>query len=189
MANAAASIAYDDENPTTTFPEGVTGTWPNPDGAGSYSIEDLSLVSKQATTPTNGDSWSLSTFQDAYGSVAATGIAGTISIHSGGDLGTPGVFTVGPPPTGVGANFDGLGVVDAADLAIWRSNFGTGTTQAQGDADGDNDVDGRDFLVWQRQLGTTPTAAVNAAAVPEPGAIGLAAFGLAAAAFGRRRRA
>lgn len=53
------------------------------------------------------------------------------------------------------ADFSGNGIVDAADLVIWESNFGTvnTATQPQGDTDDDMDVDGADFLAWQRQFG------------------------------------
>ena len=65
------------------------------------------------------------------------------------------------------ADFNGNGIVDAADYTVWRDNFGsTSATNALGDADGDSDVDGADFLAWQRQFGTTAMAPT--AAVPEP---------------------
>lgn len=83
------------------------------------------------------------------------------------------------------ADFDEDGVVDGADLARWRTNFGTGATHMQGNANAtqDVDVDGTDFLVWQRQLGGV-SAMSTSAAVPEPGpsAVLLAAGGLLLAA-------
>jgi hypothetical protein len=82
------------------------------------------------------------------------------------------------------ADFDNDGDVDGNDLATWKTNFGTGATQAQGNADGDADVDGNDFLVWQRQR-----SGGSVAAVPEPSAILLAgAMALSLSAFARRRQ-
>lgn len=70
------------------------------------------------------------------------------------------------------ADFNGNGTVDAPDLDIWKTGFGTvGTaTQPIGDANGDTNVDGSDFLIWQRTFGesTLPPRApdvVNARAV------------------------
>lgn len=95
-------------------------------------------------------------------------------------------------PPGVGADFNGDGIVNGSDLAIWQSNFGLGNppppaTQAQGDANGDGVVDGADFLLIQQRYGLPPSVPV-AAAVPEPSSVllALAAFGLPLAA--RRRR-
>ncbi len=98
----------------------------------------------------------------------------------------------------VGADFDGSGIVDAADLAIWRANFGItdGASVLQGDADGDGDVDGVDFLLLQQQYGGPPVPAAGAGAllglsttVPEPASGLLLAVGamLALAAVRRRR--
>ena len=75
-------------------------------------------------------------------------------------------------------NFDGM--VDAADLPIWRSFFGIelflgAGPLSGGDAVFDGRFDGGDFLTWQRNLGRTtfplpgsslPSSPVTA--VPEP---------------------
>lgn len=77
-------------------------------------------------------------------------------------------------------DFDGNGVVDAADLSTWKGGFGdaAGATPASGDADGDGDVDGADFLRWQRGQGRRPASEISSRAVPEPPA-GILLAGLA----------
>jgi len=60
-------------------------------------------------------------------------------------------------PTPAAADFNNTGGVNAADLAVWKTAFGT-TANADADADDDNDSDGADFLRWQRQLGQTSDA-------------------------------
>ena len=77
------------------------------------------------------------------------------------------------------ADFNEDGLVDAADLAAWKSNVGlTAATKSKGDSDADADVDGADFLVWQRQL-FAGGATSAATAVPEPSTAVLLAGGLA----------
>ena len=97
----------------------------------------------------------------------------------------------------MGADFNGDGIVDGLDLAIWLMNVGItqGASGAQGDADGDGDVDVDDFLIWQRRQGmpfgsgTVVGGGQNlAGAVPEPTSFLLVA---SAGLFGlthRRRR-
>lgn len=85
------------------------------------------------------------------------------------------------------ADFNENGIVDGADLAAWKSGFGTGTLKSQGDANLDGHVDGSDFLIWQRQLGSLPPVAATAGAVPEPAALAMAMTAGLALAIRRRK--
>jgi endonuclease/exonuclease/phosphatase family metal-dependent hydrolase len=60
--------------------------------------------------------------------------------------------------------------VDAADLAVWDSGYGTGSgaSRSQGDADGDGFVDGGDFLLWQQQFDSGGLSLSGSTAIPEP---------------------
>jgi hypothetical protein len=75
----------------------------------------------------------------------------------------------------LGGDFNGDSVVNAADLTVWQSNFGTG---AGADANGDGQTDGADFLAWQQGVGTSAAKAVSSS-VPEPAAWILTVVGLA----------
>jgi hypothetical protein len=68
-------------------------------------------------------------------------------------------------------NFDGK--ADAADLAVWRADYGS-TVKAEADGNGDGVVNGADLLVWQRSSGQNFGA--PAAAIPEPAAAALVFF-------------
>ena len=67
----------------------------------------------------------------------------------------------------------GLGSIDQLD-------------KSTGDADGDGIVNDADLAVWTQQFGTTTTPP-EVGAVPEPGALGLAAVALACLAGCRRK--
>lgn len=85
-------------------------------------------------------------------------------------------------------DFDGNGIVNAADLPKWQAAFGV---TAGGDADDDGDTDGRDFLAWQRNIGMTwedllPLSATLA--VPEPSTALLGGMVIVAAFWRRKHR-
>ncbi len=100
------------------------------------------------------------------------------------------LLSVSAVPVSAPADFDVDGDVDAADLAVWQSNFGLATAmRSQGDADRDGVVDGADFLAWQSQLIGAATAAATAP-VPEPAgaAQGLVAAAIVAVSFNLNRQ-
>jgi len=75
----------------------------------------------------------------------------------------------------IAGDFDGNGMVDAADLAQWEGDYGI---NGGSDADGDGDSDGEDFLAWQRNFGAGVALAANSTAVPEPATWLLLAMGV-----------
>ncbi|NOZ41472.1 MAG: hypothetical protein GXP24_14785 [Planctomycetes bacterium] len=64
---------------------------------------------------------------------------------------------------GLSADFDIDGDVDASDLALWETSFGTNVFA---DSNGDGLSDGGDFLTWQRQW--TGNETETSQSVPEP---------------------
>ena len=66
------------------------------------------------------------------------------------------VFDVGEPElvfNTLGGDYDGSGVVDSNDLAVWELQYGQTGIGLTADGNGDGVVDGKDFLLWQTQLG------------------------------------
>ena len=85
------------------------------------------------------------------------------------------------------ADFNADGIVDGADLAVWKNGYGQrGVPRTAGDADGDSDVDGGDFLIWQREY---RPAAGSSTAVPEPLLLPFMQASLLCSAVMRVRRA
>ena len=86
-------------------------------------------------------------------------------------------------------DYNGDGLVDANDFAVWRSTFGS-TTDASADGNSDGDVDARDYVIWRKNFrrrawGLIATGLVS---VPEPAAMALVMTGLTVLTFAFRRR-
>ena len=98
-----------------------------------------------------------------------------------------------PATIGVPGDFNGNGVVDAADYVIWRKNLGATRLvgPVPGDANSDLHVDGADYQVWRSNFGldlasygtslgsgsaalapSQPTAAPNTAKISEADNVG-----------------
>jgi prepilin-type N-terminal cleavage/methylation domain-containing protein len=71
---------------------------------------------------------------------------------------------------GLVGDYNGDGAVNASDLGVWRSGFGSAVAPGTGaDGSGEGRVDGQDFLIWQRQLGSGLPATASNLPTPEPG--------------------
>lgn len=89
---------------------------------------------------------------------------------------------------GVQGDYNGNGVVDAADYIVWRDTRES-TTDLRADGNGNRSIDDGDFLAWRSNFGKTSNSGSSSSAslaVPEPGGFVLAL--LAATAIIPRRR-
>ncbi len=68
-------------------------------------------------------------------------------------------------------DYDGDNDVDGDDLVVWRSQFGSAGTSADGNKDGI--VDAADYVIWRKHFGqSVPTGSgsiADTATIPEPG--------------------
>jgi hypothetical protein len=89
-------------------------------------------------------------------------------------------------------DYNGDGVVDAADYQVWRANFGD-TTSLVADGNGDGVVNTGDYVLWRSNVGHAwqslgSGAGVGQSAIPEPAALALGILAVSSLVFQRRRR-
>jgi len=166
---------------------------------GSLSASLFSAPGVPSFSPQPGDQFEIiSTAGDLVGDFASVQLPGCINGGTTCFVGFPDynldvyfIQAFGVQAAGSGADFNGDGIVDEIDLAVWRQNLG-GTGPA-GDANGDGIVNSLDYYVWLDQVGTPgmpPGAGSGSgglAAVPEPASFAiLLSGGLLALAWRRR---
>jgi hypothetical protein len=103
-----------------------------------------------------------------------------------------GTFTMTAITGGVAGDYNGDGVVDAADYVVWRSAVAAGATSLPNRGTGISGTVGTsDYTFWKAHFGATSGSgsSVQGAAVPEPATLAMVLLGLMASGFGRKRRA
>ena len=83
-------------------------------------------------------------------------------------------------------DYDFNGTVNAADLVVYNSTFGS-TTNAAADGNGNGVVDAADYTIWRKTLGQTTGSGMVLGSVPEPATAWLLVLA-AGTACGRRFR-
>jgi hypothetical protein len=88
-----------------------------------------------------------------------------------------------------GGDYDDDGDVDGNDFLTWQRAVGSNVTPGTGsDGSGNGVVDGPDLALWRSNFGSTGLITPVAAAVPEPGALLVAAAAMIGLIpYGRRR--
>jgi GH35 family endo-1,4-beta-xylanase len=89
-------------------------------------------------------------------------------------------------------DYNGDGVVDAADYTVWRDTLGS-TTDLRADGNGDHVIDSGDFDIWKSTYGTTYSFGAGSGsrasgAVPEPSGLTMMAVGLVGLTVARWRK-
>jgi hypothetical protein len=65
-------------------------------------------------------------------------------------------------------DYNGDGLVDASDLAVWRGAFGS-TTNLSADGNLDGIVDSQDYVIWRKNVTSSGAgSAATVSNVPEP---------------------
>ncbi|TWT78349.1 hypothetical protein Pla123a_11400 [Posidoniimonas polymericola] len=124
------------------------------------------------------------------GDLFAVGVKSKDAGVSFGNAGVAGVtFDVLQAPPVLAGDYNGNGVVDAADYTIWRDNEGlTGVVPGtQGDGNRDGKVAGVDYNIWASNFGNAIALSAPTPA-PEPTAGALVALTLLGGAAPRERR-
>ncbi|MEM1027614.1 MAG: PEP-CTERM sorting domain-containing protein, partial [Planctomycetota bacterium] len=85
-------------------------------------------------------------------------------------------------------DYNGNGVVDAADYTVWADNFGS-TSALAADGNGNGVVDAADYTIWADNFGTSAAANQGLTMIPEPTSLALLAAGVGLTASRRRRSA
>jgi hypothetical protein len=84
-------------------------------------------------------------------------------------------------------DYDGNGIVNAADYMVWKNAFRTVNSAVDGNGDGV--VNAADYTIWRDHLGQTVPGSGSAAAVSEPWSVCLLLVGAVLCACRSRQRA
>lgn len=143
----------------------LDGEWSNDNAGTADNYADDPELTFQTGNGAPGSTGSAFRFHFALlaGDYNGDGVVNAADASAPGDGNGDGVVNGSDSPTSLGVlnnkltllNFQGADfnddeVVNAADLAIWRTAY---ATNGNADADGDADTDGNDFNVWSQNVG------------------------------------
>lgn len=91
---------------------------------------------------------------------------------------------------GLTGDYNGDGIVNAADYVVWRNSYGQTGAGLAADGNGNEEIDTGDYEIWKDHFGqsTDPGLALPATMVPEPGCLGLGPISLAIGVALRTRK-
>jgi len=162
-------VSFDD---TDSGPDSVGSGWDEAPASNSNLLNEVSLNSMVTFAPGN---------MASLGSAFAVGGAPDLEFKYAGPNDTVlrnGEVEYVSGAAGVAGDYNGNGVVDAADYLLWRKG---GTLQNEGRTSGV--IDQQDYRFWRARFGAAPGSesgfSLNGgAAAPEPAVFGLLAIGL-----------
>jgi len=86
-------------------------------------------------------------------------------------------------------DYNGDGIVDAADYTVWRDSLGTSGSSLAADGNNNGKIDSGDYDVWRTNFGRTKGAGGGAnAAVPEPATLWMLLAGILTICCRRRSK-
>ena len=137
----------------------------------------LAVTLIDSFTPLDGHTFDILDFSSVSGDFDSFNLPGGFDWNW--DVNT-GVLSVGSVVGGLAGDYDGNGVVDAADYTIYMDNLGGDSAVLGGNGSGASTVGQADYLLWKNSFGNT-SGSGSSAAIPEPAALLLALLALAAA--------
>jgi hypothetical protein len=165
---------------TESTPDLVGSGWDRVPASNSNLLNEVNLTSMSTFAPTNSAS---------LGNVFTVGGVRDITFLYAGPNDTSlrsGLVRYVSAAGGVAGDYNGNGVVDAADFVLWRKG---GPLQNEGRSTGVTDA--ADYYFWKARFGATAGAgggsSLGGSAVPEPSLLSLIMIG-AWIAFGRGRQ-
>jgi hypothetical protein len=157
--------------------------WDESGGANANQLTELFLSDIPYSVPANGSL----TIGNAFNIGGAQDLAFRFGISDGTGLNLPGTVEYVTGPGGVAGDYNGNGVVDAADYVLWRNGGPLQNDPTMG-------VQAADYDFWRSRFGLTSGAgagSTEASGIPEPSVLALTmccalAFG-SCIRMGRRR--
>ena len=120
-----------------------------------YFVRSTGSTLSAAGIRTLGDAYDSSVFGNGNGDLAFTyGITGSSKLLTGT------VTYIGTAPAGVVGDYNGNGIVDAADYTVWRDHLGQSfALQNRDPANGSGPISAADYTSWKSNFGRMPAAA------------------------------